>query len=130
MAAGIGAEAHGRFDLSVFAPPLVQPGASFVLEAWAFMRRDRDEALSRAARGSRRMERGSRGPLTAEIGDTITLALRMDRFELDGGSESFNWTGEITNVPFLVTVPPNVAHGVYPGRLSVLRGGLLLARVP
>ena len=129
MAAGIEAQAHGRFDLSVFAPPLVQPGASFVLEVWAFTRHDRDEALSRAARGNRRIERGSRGPLQAEVGDAITLALRMDGFELDGASESFNWTGEITNVPFLVTAPSEMAHGVYPGRLSVLRGGLLLARV-
>jgi serine/threonine protein kinase len=118
-----------KVDFSVFAPASIAPGTSFILEVWAYLREQRDQLLELAGRHGRLIERGSRGPVVAELGTELTLVLRLDGFNVSDPSESFHWFGEISNVPFVVEAPAGLRPGVYPGQVSILHDGMLLTRL-
>jgi len=117
-----------RVDFSVFAPPLISPGRSFVLEVWAYLRTQRDEMLARASLAER-VERGTRGPVAVTRETELTLVLRLDGFVVPENQDTIVWQGEATNVPFVVEAPPQLARGSYPGQVSIMHCGMLLSRL-
>jgi serine/threonine protein kinase len=116
-------------NFSVFAPKIIAPASSFVLEVWAFLGSQRDEMLSRASRHDRLIERGSRGPVYVPNGTELTLVLRLDGFGLRDSQDSFYWGGELVNVAFIVDAPRELPPATYPGQISILHCGMLLARL-
>jgi serine/threonine protein kinase len=116
-------------NFSVFAPKMIAPASSFVLEVWAFLGSQRDEMLSRASRHDRLIERGSRGPVYVPNGTELTLVLRLDGFGLRDSKDSFYWAGELVNVAFIVDAPMELPPATYPGQISILHCGMLLARL-
>jgi serine/threonine protein kinase len=116
-------------NFSVFAPKIIAPASSFVLEVWAFLSSQRDEMLSRAKRHDRLIERGSRGPVCVPGGTELTLVLRLDAFGLRDSQDSFYWDGELVNVAFIVDAPKELLPATYPGQISILHCGMLLARL-
>lgn len=116
-------------NFSAFAPSVISPGASFILDVWAYLHRQRDEMFERATRPNKLSDRTWRRPPDAAERTELTLALRLDRFEVAESQASFFWCGEVTNVPFIVHVPRHFSPGIYPGRIDILHGGLLLSRL-
>lgn len=116
-------------DFSIFAPASVKPSSSFILELWAYLRSDQKEALTRASKQGRMIERGSRGPVHVPGRSELTIVLRLDGFDLQDSQDTILWTSEITNLAFIVSVPKDMAAGDYPGQISILHNGMLLTRV-
>lgn len=116
-------------NFSVFAPKMIAPASSFVLEVWAFLGSQRDEMLSRASRHDRLIERGSRGPIYVPNGTELTLVLRLDGFGLRDSQDSIYWGGELVNLAFIVDAPKDLLPATYPGQISILHCGMLLARL-
>lgn len=128
LPADVARQGARNVGFSVFAPGEVAPGASFVLEAWAYPAEDRAEALERAGRAGRMIERGSRDLIKLAPQAELTLMLRLDGFEIEDPVESFAWCGETTNAAFIVKAPKDLAPGIYPGQLKVLHCGVLLTK--
>jgi len=129
---GDDSEGQGGIDLvdfSVFAPATVSPESSFILEIWAYLPADRKEVMERAGRHGRLIERGSRGPVYVQGRSELTLVVRLDDFQLQDTQDTIIWSGDITNVAFIVRTPKGLGHGVYPGQISILHNGLLLTRL-
>ena len=116
-------------DFSVFGPDCVFPGASFILDVWAYGAAQRDEMLGRARRNDRIEERGSRGGIQIPTLTELTLFLELDRFEVEDPAEPFFWKGFVTNVSFIIRAPGSLPPGLYPGRLKILKQGLLLSKL-
>lgn len=116
-------------EFSVFAPATVAPETSFILEIWAYLKLDRQEVLERAERRGRLIEKGSRGPVYIQGRSEITLVLRLDDFELVDTQDTIVWSGDATNVSFIVKTPKGLAPGIYPGQVNILHNGLLLTRL-
>lgn len=116
-------------DFSVFAPAGVRPDMAFILEFWAYLPASRDEAMERATRRGKIIERGARGPVYVPGRSELTIVLRLDGFEMQDTRDTIVWTSEITNLAFIVRVPSDLPAGDYPGQVSVIHDGLPLARV-
>ena len=116
-------------NFAVFAPKVIVPESSFVLELWAYLGSKRDEMLSRASRHDRLIERGSRGPVYVPSGTELTIVLRLDAFTLRETQDHFYWGGDLANVAFIVDVPRGLNAGAHPGQISILHCGMLLARL-
>ncbi len=116
-------------DFSVFGPTTVVPEASFILEIWAYTRPDRNQVMDLAGRRGRMLELGSRGPIFVPGRSEITLVLRLDDFELIDSQDTIMWSGDITNVSFIVKTPHGLSPGVYPGQVNILHNGVRLARL-
>jgi hypothetical protein len=130
MNSGASPEAsQARVDFSVYAPPRVQPGSSFLLNVWASLPGQRAEMVERATGPGRKVEMGSRGGVLLPSETPLLLRLRLDGFALDNPMEPFAWHGEVTNVSFLVSAPAQLAPGAYPGEVQLLDGGMLTAKL-
>jgi hypothetical protein len=135
--------ASERIDLvafSVFAPPVVAPTTSFLLNVWATLdesdrtarpgeaRRQREEMIRRASGGGRFREVGSRGPVRVPLASDLVLSLEFDSFSVADSVAILHWEGDIANASFIVRVP-ELQAGTYVGTVRVTRASLLLARV-
>jgi hypothetical protein len=116
-------------DFSVFAPASVAPGTDFLVECWAYLRRERGEVLEIAGRGGKRVELISQGPVRVPVHTELTVLLRLDGFALPRPRAVMFWGGSYVNAVFPVHAPPGLAAGAHLGEITVLRGGLRLATV-
>ena len=125
-------EAEGEqtlVDYSVFAPTLIAPGTTFVLDVWAYSPADREQVLRRAARQQRKVEVGSRGGLAMPLNVELVFRLTLDGFEVDRPLESFFWAREPANVSFLIRAPADLAAGVHAGQVEVFHHGMPIVRL-
>lgn len=123
------ATATDSFGLAVFAHQ-VPRGSDFILEVWAFAPNDATGAREEASRSGPQVQKGSRTPIRAPTGSSVTLRLRLDGFRLeDPPFDFFIWDGQRMNVAFQVEVPDTLAEGTYVGSIAVELGGTLLSRV-
>jgi len=113
-------------DFSVFAPTSVAASSSFILEAWAYLTRQRDEAMRRAAQRVRAAPQHNE--FLAER-TRLTFVLQLNGFEAEDTRETIPWFGRITNTAFIVKCPADMNAGVYPGQIKVLHDGMLLTRL-
>jgi hypothetical protein len=59
----------------------------------------------------------------------LSVSMRLDSFVVERPIESFYWTGDVSNVSFLVTAPSELQAGPYAGKVAVLHNGMLLAQL-
>jgi len=116
-------------DFSVFAPAEIVPGASFVLDFWAYQQDSREDMIERAIRQKRKVEVGSRGGLAAPLNVQLSICLKLDPFVVERSQEFLYWTGHTSNVSFLITAPQHLPPGSYAGKITVLHNGMLLAQL-
>lgn len=116
-------------DFSIFAPTPIVPGASFVLDVWAYQQKDREQMIERAVRQHRKVEVGSRGGLTSPLNVQLSFSLKLIPFVVDRSQEFLYWNGHTSNVSFLVTSPQELTPGLYAGHIEVLHNGMLLAQL-
>lgn len=107
---------------SAFAPKAIQPGASFLLNVWAFCKSQRAEVIKIEAKAGK-TEAGTKGPLCIFIGDKIVIELELpkDAFEIEAanGSDSMEWFGEATNTTFAVTCKRDAPIGQFACKASI-----------
>lgn len=115
-----------RFEVAVYAQPVVAPDKPFVLEMFAFLSEHRDDAVQRARRGGLNEELGSEGLIRASLDSLLTARLEFlnPGWVVDPPQKEFVWTGYVTNVQFVVTPPGSASPGVYVGRITMFADGL------
>jgi hypothetical protein len=106
-------------DFSVFAPMIVVPASSFLLDVWAYLPFQREDMLARASRQQRKVEIGSRGGVVTPVNIQLSMALHLDWFVIDKPQEWFYWSGHASNVSFLVTAPPELVPATYPNGMLI-----------
>jgi hypothetical protein len=113
-------------DFSVFAPPAAAPGSTFVIELWAYLRRERSEVLEIARRDGRTVELFSQGPVRIPAQTELTVLLALDGLAVRHRRATMFWTGSFVNASFVVSVPADAAPGDYAGEFVLLRAGMRL----
>ena len=111
---------------SVFAPPLLQPTESFVVQVFVhpLQRRRRIEELA-AERDTRAVLRGVRTMERAvPRGARLEFELRLEGLLVDGPVQSCVWAGRAVPVQFPVKVPPSAKRGTVFGMVSIRQDGI------
>jgi serine/threonine protein kinase len=116
-------------DFSAYAPDGVRPGSAFLLDVWAYLPLQRQEMMERASRRNRKVEAGSMGNVVLPSQQQLYLRLLLDNFTVENPTEPFGWSGQPTNVSFLVRAPADLSPDVYPGQVQILNGGMLISKL-
>lgn len=116
---------------SVTAPPLVLPGAVFILTVWAYLERQRAQVIERAREelGGGEIYIQSKGPVPVPEGAVLTVRLRVEGLIVDDGEDTILWTGEIGEAGFPVSVPQEAVHGPKHGLATIHVDGLQIAKI-
>jgi hypothetical protein len=119
-------------DCSVFAPPVMSPGSTALVQVFVHL----PKQLSAAARLARQFDPRAkhRGVHTLEVpigrGDVLTLQLTIDGVEVIDQVQPLIWVGRPSVVQFKAVVPANLPTGQFThGTLSVSRLGIPIGSV-
>jgi hypothetical protein len=114
-------EAEAEVQCTVFAPPAAAPGDTVLVQAFAHLPEDADEARAVAEELDVGARRRAFRSLAAAVrhGARLDFELRMPRLEVDDPVASLTWQGRTEAVQFGVTLPPDVRPGTVIGTLSV-----------
>jgi hypothetical protein len=120
-----------RVHFAVTAPQIVAPAASFVIDVWAYMARQRRNMIERAREeaSGEAIRIKSKGPVHVARGMTLTVMLRVDHLILHDAEDTILWEGEIGNASFPATVPADAHEGARQGTALVYVNGLRIARI-
>lgn len=113
-----------RVRFSAFCEPVQVRGASFLLEVFAYLPDQRESVLSLGLRDMKVREVGTKGPVNIGRDSTVTVLLDFPKFEVDEPIQTIEWTGEIANTQFVISVPENLRKGKYFGKARVFVAGL------
>lgn len=114
---------------SAFAPRVVRPGMSFLLDIWAYLGDQRADMLERAARKGGAVETGSKGPVRVPRDTDIVVLLHLPGFEIENDRDTLVWVGEIANVSFVLTPLAGLQPGDYVGTARLIQCGREAARL-
>ena len=110
-------------DCTVFAPPEVAAGQSFLVQVFAHLWESAEEAAELAlemdADARRRAFRSLEVPVPR--GERLHFELSMPGLEIDDPVQSLVWTGRPQSAQFGVSVPPDRAQGTVIGTVTVSR---------
>jgi len=120
-----------RVHFAVTSPSQVQPGASFLLDLWAYLAEQREEVVRRAQEeyASEKIHIKSKGPVKVARGTVLTVRLDVAGLMLEAPEDDVLWEGEIGNATFAVTVPADAEHGERLGTARIYADGVQIARV-
>lgn len=118
-------------QFSVTTPRILVAGQSFVLDVWAYLKRDLAVVIERAreAQSGREARVRIKGPVPIVRQTVMHLALQVPDFGIDNLEDTIYWTGDIGNATFPVNVPDHAMKGSYLGKVSFFVSGLLIAKV-
>jgi TIR domain len=108
---------------SVFAPPAVESGATFLIQVFAHL----PEHEARVATLAREFDEDAkrRGTVALESpvskGERLAFELRLPGLLVDGPVQSMGWIESPQSVQFSVTVPPNFPPQTVIGTVIILR---------
>lgn len=127
----VGTLATDPVHFSVTSPPAVRPGASFVINVWAYLAHQRSDMLQRAqdALGGVRPGVQSKGPTRVARGSVLAVRLRIAEWFPEDLEDTLLWEGEISNATFGVTAPSDAHPGAKPGIVRIYAQGLEIARI-
>jgi hypothetical protein len=110
-----------RVECSVFAPPMVSPGSTFMLQAFAHISSQTREAIRRAKEFDADAVRRAIKTLEANVprGTRLSFDLTMPGLRVDDPVQSMVWRGTTESVQFGVTVPGRCRPGNVVGTLTV-----------
>jgi molecular chaperone DnaK (HSP70) len=120
-----------RVHFSVTAPPMINPGSSFVVDLWAHLEQQRQEVIQRAREGVSGGEIlvKTKGPLPVARGTVLTVHLAIDGLTIEDSEDTILWEGEIGNASFAVQVPQDAAPGGQLGKATIYADAVQIARV-
>jgi len=116
------AKADPRVDFLIVAPPLVSAAQSFTVEFWISTAADREAMLAEATRGGL-AERARRSNVALDHGAVVTATLSLPGFEVAEPVQSLGWSGDISNLGFIVRAPSSLPAGEHAGMVKVSRNG-------
>jgi TIR domain/Domain of unknown function (DUF4062) len=121
-----GSTIHGipggdRVECSVFAPPIVSPGSTFMIQAFAHISSQTREAARRAKEFDADAVRRAIKTLESSVsrGTKLSFDLSMPGLRVDDPVQSMVWSGATESVQFGVSVPRRCRPGNVVGTLTV-----------
>jgi len=119
-----------RIYFSLTAPTAAAPGASFFIDLWAHLERQRPDLVQRAreAASIRDHEVQSKGPVPLR-GAVLLASLRLDGADIEDPEDVVVWEGTLGNATFLATLPENTKAGAHAGQVTLYVNGLQIARL-
>jgi hypothetical protein len=110
-----------RVECSVFAPPIVSPGSTFMIQAFAHIFSRTREAVRRAKEFDADAVRRAIKTLESSVsrGTKLSFNLNMPGLRVDGPVQSMLWSGTTESVQFGVSVPKRCRPGNVIGTLTV-----------
>jgi hypothetical protein len=115
-----GKTARDRVDATVFAPPAVEPGHEFLVQVFAHLPTQGDQARELAREFDQQAERRAVTSLELEIacGERLTFHLTLPGLVIDSPQASLVWRGRPDSVQFGVRVPLSHAPGTVLGTVT------------
>jgi hypothetical protein len=129
----IDTDAPGLDDVqcTVFAPPVTSPGGTILVQVFAHMPKEADDARAIATEldvGA--VRRGFRSlDASVPLGARLDFELRMAGLEIDDPVASLTWHGRTEAVQFGVHIPSGAPVGTVIGTVSIGRDGAPLGHV-
>jgi hypothetical protein len=121
---GLGArDAGARLSSSVFAPPVVEPGAVFLVQVFAHLP-DQEAQVARLARDfDDEAKRRATVPFESPVfeGERLAFELLLPGLLVDDPVQSMVWIGGPQSVQFGVTVPPHFSPRTVIGTVMISR---------
>ncbi len=120
-----------KVHFSVTAPPMVQPGTSFLVDAWAHLEAQRQEVIKRAkeAASGRKVFVKTRGPFLISRGTVLSMQLKISGMVIEDPEETILWEGEIGSASFAVQVPAEAEPGECRGCITVFANDTPVSRL-
>jgi hypothetical protein len=116
---------------TVFAPPAASPGTAILVQVFAHLPEEADDARAIAEEldvgARRRAFRSLNAPVP--VGSRLDFELRMPGLEIDDHVASLTWQGRTEAVQFGVSVPAAAPVGNVIGTVSISREGIPLGHV-
>jgi hypothetical protein len=124
---------HRRVDLvhfSVTSPPTLVPGSSHILDVWAHLADQREQALARARQeaDNKKVRIKTEGPVRVARGSSLTVRLQIPDAKVTE-EKPILWEGDIGNASFLVTVPSRMRNGSHSGTVTILIEKMPIAKL-
>jgi TIR domain len=110
-----------RVECSVFAPPTVSPGSTFLIQAFAHIPSQSREAMRRAKEFDADSARRAIRTLESSVsrGTKLTFGLTMPGLRIDEPAQSLVWSGKAESVQFGVSIPRRYRLGNVVGTITV-----------
>ena len=110
-----------RVECSVFAPPIVSPGSTFMIQAFAHISSQTREAARRAKEFDADAVRRAIKTLVSSVsrGTKLSFDLAMPGLRVDDPVQSMVWSGATESVQFGISVPKRRRPGNVVGTLTV-----------
>jgi hypothetical protein len=118
-----------NIEFAVSYPPSLQAGTPFLVDAWLFLRNDRDNARDRAKEQKPDTGFRSGGSATLARGAAVTVRIKIQSWKIEPAWQSIVWDGSITNVPFAARAPETLPSVAATGICSFFVGGLRIGQV-
>ena len=120
-----------KVHFSVTAPQVIQPGTSFLVDAWAHLEAQRQEMINRAkeAASGRKVLVKTRGPFLIRRGTVLSMQLKISGMVIEDPEETILWEGEIGSASFAVQVPAEAEPGERRGCLTVFVNDTPISRL-
>jgi hypothetical protein len=120
-----------QVHFSVTAPLAMIASASYILSVWVHREEQRPEVIARAQaeQSGKEVRARSKGPFRVARGTILDVFLTLPKFTIDEPTDTICWEGTIGNATFTIRIPPNLALGLYPGKVHVRAEGVLVARL-
>jgi hypothetical protein len=110
-----------RVECSVFAPPMVSPGSSFLIQVFAHISAQAREAMLRAREFDADSVRRAIKTLESSVsrGTKLAFCLTMPGLQVDDPVQSMVWWGATESVQFGVSVPKRCRLGGVVGTVTI-----------
>lgn len=118
-------------ECSVFAPPAAARGVTLMVQVFAHLREQAEEAARMAAEFDEEARRRAVKTLSSKIarGSALMFDLTIANWELADPVQSLTWNGNAESVQFFVDVPPNCKPGNVPCKLTVSQNSVPLGHI-
>jgi hypothetical protein len=115
-------------EFGVSYPPLLKADATFIVDAWLFLRADRLNALDRAKELKPDAAFRSGGATSITRGTKVRVRLKIGSCKIEPAWQEVIWDGAVTNVSFAVT-PTEPLPELPVGMCTFFVGGLRIGHV-
>jgi hypothetical protein len=123
------APTHERIEFAAFAPQAINPGATFVLDVWAYLANQYSSVLAIAREVRREVMVGRKTGLAVPRGELLTITLNMRGCHVNDPVDTVLWDGVPTNAAFVIDVPADAKGRNVSGCAVVGYQGITIAKI-
>ena len=118
-------------ECSVFAPPAAPQGETIMIQVFAHLEEQQDEAMNLAAEFDPGTQRRAVKTLSSRIdrGTELMFHLALSRLEIEDPVQTMIWNGHPESVQFIVEIPADCKPGNLAGKLTVSQNTVPIGQI-